>query len=121
MTQPRAAPTARGSRRIPRRKGSRLPRSLAWLFPDIDTARIDVSRDVNLVLGRVLERGRMIDVEWCMRRYGLDGIRAFFREAARPEISERTARFWRVALREEDKAWPSAPSFRQASAALWRY
>jgi hypothetical protein len=84
-------------------------------------ARIDVLRDENLVLTRVLERGRMIDVEWCIRRYGLEGIRAFFRRAPHPEISDRTARFWRVVLREEDQAWPKAPSFRQASAALWPY
>lgn len=112
---------ARGARRIVRRLGSGLPRSLAWLFPEIEIARIDVRRDANLVLTRVLERGRMADVEWCIRRYGLEGIRSFFRQAAHPEISERTTRFWRVVLGEEENVWPSAPSFRQASAGLWRY
>lgn len=101
------------------RRGTRLPRSLAWLFPEHALARIDARRDVALVLSRVLERGRMVDVEWCLGRYGLEGIRQFFRSAPHPEISERTAHFWRVVLNEKEETWPSAPPFRQASAALW--
>jgi len=97
----------------------RLPRTLAWLFPEVDLSRIDPRRDVDLVLTRVLERGRMADVEWCMRQYGLEGIRAFFRRAPRAEISARTIQFWRVVLDEQEQVWPSAPSFRQASASLW--
>lgn len=96
-----------------------LPRSLGWLFPEVDPAGIDVRRDAHFVLARTLERGRMADVEWCVRAYGLDGIRAFFRGAAHPEISPRTERLWRLVLGEEDAAWPAAPSFRRASAALW--
>jgi hypothetical protein len=101
------------------RRGARLPRSLAWLFPEYELSRIDARRDASLVLTRVLERGRMVDVEWCIRRYGLEGIRGFFRAAPHPEISARTARFWRVVLKEEEETWPSAPPFREASAALW--
>ncbi len=100
-------------------RGSRLPRSLAWLFPEHQLGRIDARRDASLVLTRVLERGRMIDVEWCIRRYGLEGIREFFRAAPHPEISARTARFWRVVLKEKEETWPSAPPFRRASAAPW--
>ena len=103
----------------PARRSPRLPRDLAWLFPEVDRARIDVRRDRDFVLSRVLERGRMVDVEWCLGAYGLEGIRAFFRAAPRPELSRRTTRFWAVVLREEEAAWPVAPSFRRASAALW--
>ena len=98
---------------------ARIPSSLAWLFPEIDVRRIDAHRDENLVLTRVLERGRMSDVEWCIRHYGLEGIRGFFRAASHPEISRRTVRFWAIVLDEDENTWPSAPSFRQASAALW--
>jgi hypothetical protein len=98
---------------------SRLPASLTWLFPEHDRSQLDVRRDADLVLCRVLERGRMVDVEWCMAEYGLEGIRAFFRRAPHPEISRRTERFWRVVLDEEEAEWPSTPSFRRASAALW--
>ena len=97
----------------------RLPRALAWLFPEVNLSRIDARRDADFVLTRVLQRGRMVDVEWCMHQYGLAGIRAFFRRAPRAEISPRTNRFWRVVLDEQEQVWPSAPSFRQASAALW--
>ena len=109
----------RATTRVQSKRSRVLPRSLAWLFPDIDLARIDAARDESLVLARVLERGRLKDVDWCLRRYGLAGIRAFFRRVAHPEISPRTARFWRVVLSEEESAWPSPPPFRQASAALW--
>jgi hypothetical protein len=117
MVLPRAR---RDPRSTPRpRTRARLPRSLAWLFPEVDLAQIDADRDTSFILARVLERGRMTDVEWCTRRYGMGGIRAFFRRAPHPEISDRTARFWQVVLNEENDAWPKAPSFRRASATLW--
>ena len=39
----------------------RLPRSLHWLFWDVNAARLDVQRDASFILGRVLEFGRLED------------------------------------------------------------
>jgi hypothetical protein len=70
------------------RRASSVPERLAWLFPEVDIGDIDTGRDRHYVLARILERGRCEDVMWCRERYGLDGIRAFFRERARWGLSE---------------------------------
>lgn len=46
---------------------------------DVDIDAIDLERDRRYVLGRLLERGRMVDVRWAVSIYGLDGVRDFFR------------------------------------------
>jgi len=96
-----------------------VPSSLAWLFPELSVARLDPERDRRFILARVLERGRMVDVEWCLKRYGRESIRAFFRESAHTEISPRTRRFWRVVLGAQEEPWPEVPSFRRPSAPLF--
>ena len=97
----------------------RLPRGMKSLFWNVSFDRLDAERDVDLILSRVLERGRLKDVQWVVHRYGVDRIRRFFREAPRPEVSRRTRRFWRIALHAEEETWPDAPAFRQSSAAPW--
>jgi hypothetical protein len=92
---------------------------MRWLFPELDIKRLHVERDRDQILGRVLERGRWEDVTWCVARYGREGIHDFFRTVAHPEISARTAWYWRVILQAEDEQWPSLPTFRSHSAALW--
>jgi hypothetical protein len=97
----------------------RPPRSMKPLFWNVDVDAVDVDRDVDFVLTRVLERGKMVDVHWVIRRYGIDRIHRFFREAPRPELSRRTRQFWRVALRAKGEKWPEGPAFRRLSAAPW--
>jgi hypothetical protein len=91
-------------------------RSLLW---NVDFDELDVERDAELILGRVLERGRLVDVRWAVDRYGVERIRRFFRDAPRPELSPRTIRFWRVALGEQEERWPDPPAFRARSNAPW--
>lgn len=92
---------------------------MRWLFPELVVERLRVDRDRDQILARVLERGRWEDVEWCLARYGRAGVHEFFRTVAHPEISARTVQFWRVVLGAEDERWPSLPTFRSRSAALW--
>jgi hypothetical protein len=73
-------------------------RSLFW---NVDFESLDVERDADLILARVLERGRMVDVNWVLETYGLERIHRFFRAAPRPELSScadprplRTIRTW---------------------------
>lgn len=112
-----------GERRNPRAEwydcSVRLPRRMKSLFWNVDCDRLDTERDADLVLSRVLERGRMVDVEWAIERYGAARIRRFFREAPRPELSRRTLRFWRVVLRAQEEKWPEPPEWRQSSSAPW--
>ena len=97
----------------------RLPRTTVHLFWNVDVANLEIERDSDFILTRILERGRMVDVEWALDTYGLDRVRRFFRAAPRPELSRRTIQFWRVALDAKEERWPEAPPWRRNSSAPW--
>lgn len=92
---------------------------MRWLFWETSPNRIDLDRDSDYVLARVLEFGTMRDVRWAIRHYGREGLVQFFRHTRHPEISERTRAFWRVALNAEDETWATPSAFRQNSSAYW--
>jgi hypothetical protein len=92
---------------------------MRWLFWETTPARIDPKRDADFVLTRVLEFGRLEDVRWLVKQYGLARIHRFFRTVASPEISKRTLSFWRAALHAENESWPTPSAFRQSSRAYW--
>ena len=56
----------------------RLPRNMKSLFWNVEFRRLDADRDADFVLARVLERGRLRDVRWVIRHYGIPRIRRFF-------------------------------------------
>jgi hypothetical protein len=89
------------------------------LFWNVEFEKLDVVRDADFILERVLERGRLADVRWAVGRYGLDRLRRFFRDAPRPEMSPRTLRFWRVALHAEKEPWPEPSAWRRSSSVPW--
>jgi hypothetical protein len=92
---------------------------MRWLFWNVDFETLDVGRDVDLILTRVLERGRLTDVRWAIHRYGLDRIRTYFRARAHVELSPKTVQFWRLVLGANEEKWPEPPAFRQSSSAPW--
>lgn len=89
------------------------------LFWNVHFDALDVVRDADFILTRVLERGRMVDVRWAIRRYGLGRIGQYFRTAPHPELSPRTVRFWRVMLHAQEEKWPESPAWRRSSSAPW--
>jgi len=96
-----------------------IPVEQRWLFWDVDLNTVEPERDAAFILGRVLERGRLFDVRWAIRRYGLERIHTFLRDAAHTELSERTTIFWRALLNAEDEAWESPPLWRRNNSAPW--
>jgi hypothetical protein len=96
-----------------------LPKSLAWLFPEHALRDLDAERDARLVLARLLEHGRLQDVRWAVKRYGLERIHRFFREESSPELSARTIGLWRVALGARDEPWATSRRSQLRSAAPW--
>ena len=90
-------------RAIIHRDMSAIPASSRWVFwdADADADAVDLERDANGVLARVLERGGLDEVKWLIETYGLERIRTFFREVWAPEISERTRGFWRALFEAE--------------------
>lgn len=97
----------------------RMPEALRPLFWDREFSKLDPERNVAIVLARVLEFGRMEDVRWAIRRYGMKRIHWFFREVGHPEITERTRTFWRAVLRAKDERWPGPPAWRKPSGTPW--
>lgn len=97
----------------------KVPKSHRWVFWDVDAALLDTDRHANYILGRVLEFGRLAEVQWVIATYGMDRIHRFFREVGHPEMSDRTLRFWRVALNAKDEPWASPPAWRKSSSAPW--
>ena len=100
----------------------KVPKSCRWVFWDVDVDALDTKRHVNYILARVLEFGRLAEVRWLIATYGMEGIHRFLRDVGHPELSERTLRFWRVALHAKDETWASPPAWRKSSGhrAEWR-
>jgi hypothetical protein len=96
-----------------------LPETLAWLFWDAEVSTIDVHRDANAILARLLERGRFVDVRWAVATYGLAGIHAFLRDVGHPELTPRTLAFWRAALNAKEERWRDPRASRPLNAAPW--
>jgi hypothetical protein len=92
---------------------------MRWLFWEVDVDSLDADRDADFVLARLLEFGRMADVRWAMKHYGLDRIHRFFREVGHPELSGRTLAFWRAVFQAEDEPWQAPPDWRRNSNAPW--
>lgn len=101
------------------RRSAAVPRSLAWLFPEVELRALSAVRDGPFILARVLERGRLRDVRWAMDRFGLAGIHRFLREQGHPELSPRTLAFWRVVLDARKEAWKTPPAWRRSRIASW--
>lgn len=98
---------------------SEIPKTSRWIFWDVDPDAIELERDANGVLPRVLERGCLEDVTWLIEVYGLERIHAFFRDVWAPEISERTRAFWRAFFEAEDETWAAPPAFRRSNSTRW--
>lgn len=98
---------------------SAIPASSRWIFWDVDPDAIELERDANGVLARVLERGCLADVTWLIQTYGLDRIHGFFRDVWAPEVSARTRSFWRAFFEAENETWATPPAFRRNSSSLW--
>ncbi len=97
----------------------RLPRRLAWLFWEAAPRTIDLDAHERSIIPRVLERGRLIDVQWLLATYGRARIHRFLRDVGHPELTPRTIAFWRAALRAKDESWADPRASRPISAAPW--
>jgi hypothetical protein len=96
-----------------------IPLDMHWLFWDVDVEALDVDRDEVYILARVLERGRLSDIKWIMRQYGLERIHLFFKDIGHSEISRRTLAFWRAFFNAEGEKWQKTHSFRSSSSVPW--
>jgi hypothetical protein len=96
-----------------------LPSELHWLFWESAVDALEVERDANYLIPRILEFGRLADVSWVLRTYGKERIHAFLRDVGHPELSPRTLAFWRAFFSAEGESWASPPPWRTTSSAPW--
>jgi hypothetical protein len=92
---------------------------MRFLFWNVDFERLDLERHEAAIMARVLERGRLTDVQWLIRAYGLTRIHRFLRELGHPEVSARTIAFWRAVFEAGEEEWASPPDWRRSSSAPW--
>jgi hypothetical protein len=95
-----------------------LPSSLHWLFWEAVAETIDVERDADYVIPRILEFGRLADVRWGLQAYGAERIHRFLRDVGHPELSPRTLAFWRAFFRAEGEAWQTSNRSQMHSSVL---
>jgi len=96
-----------------------LPERLHWLFWEVDPWEIDVERHADYVIARIVERGRMEDVDWVLATYGDDRVHRFFRDVGHPELSPRTLSFWRAYFQAKDERWTDTAAWRRSSSVPW--
>src|SRR6185503_3614732 len=96
-----------------------VPKSMYWLFWDVDPATVDIKKDADYVIARTVEHGTLADVKWLFRRYGADRIHRFFRDVGHPELTPRTLGFWKAFFKASDEKWAHPPSWRKSNAAPW--
>jgi hypothetical protein len=97
----------------------RLPVDRRWLFWDVDPAAVDPRRDAGFVIARVLEHGRLADVQWLMRVVGTARIHAFFKNEGSAELSRATVALWRAYFDAEGDTWVDVQQFRGHSSLPW--
>lgn len=96
-----------------------VPESLRWLFWELETDELDLERHAAYVIARILERGRMEDVDWVLATYGEARVHGFFRDVGHPELSPRTLSFWRAYFQAKDERWADTAAWRRSSSVPW--
>jgi hypothetical protein len=75
-----------------------LPESLRPLFWDCDFTALDVARQHDFVIGRVLASGPLDGIRWLRRQYGDDVIRDWIIRHSGRQLSSRQLRFWETVI-----------------------
>ena len=66
---------------------AKVPKPHRWVFWDVDAGALETKRDADYIVPRVLEFGRLVEVQWLIGVYGMDGIHRFLRDVGHPELS----------------------------------
>lgn len=93
-----------------------LPDRLWPHFQEYDPNSLDLERDANLVIQRVLEFGNWNELRWLFRLYGKPRISAYVRQYGERGLSRVTFNYWRKLL--GIRKWRKAP-FSAVKDELW--
>lgn len=99
--------------------GSEVPDEMAWLFPEVDLTELRLDEHSDFVLSRILDKGRLVDVQWALRETGEARIHDYLARKGLNDLSARAIAFWRAYFRAENEPWIPASDFRRNSSAPW--
>lgn len=69
-----------------------LPNFLKLVFWDVSSKQIDLEKDKNYVITRIAEKGKLKDVRWMKKRYGVPAIRLAIKKSKNASL--KTKNFW---------------------------
>lgn len=69
-----------------------LPTFLKSVFWDVSSKEIDLEKDKNYVIARIAEKGKLKDVQWMKKTYGVPAIRRVVKNSR--NVSLKTKNFW---------------------------
>lgn len=95
-----------------------IPVTLKPYFQEYDIARLDLTRDANLIIQRVLEFGTWDEIRWLFGVYRSKRIRSFLREHGARGLKPVTFNYWRKLL--EIRRWKRSP-FPTALGDVWNH
>lgn len=93
-----------------------IPAGLKPYFQEYDVNRLDITRDANLIIQRVLEFGTWDEIRWLFETYGSKRIRLFLRERGERLLKPVTFNYWRKLL--GIRRWRKSP-FPISKGELW--
>ncbi|RMF96849.1 MAG: hypothetical protein D6734_03160 [Candidatus Schekmanbacteria bacterium] len=56
------------------------PLKKPYLFWDVDADKVDLKRNRNFIIERILSRGDIDDFQWMMRTYGINEVKKVFQK-----------------------------------------
>jgi hypothetical protein len=95
-----------------------IPTGLKPYFQEYDIAQLDLTRDANLIIQRVLEFGTWDEIRWLFVTYGSKRIRLFLRERGQRLLRPITFNYWRKLM--GIRRWKKSP-FSTSKGELWNH
>lgn len=69
-----------------------MDKSLAINFWDVDVNKLDLDKQNDFVIARILEHGHLSHIKWLLKKYPESKIKKVIRQSR--NLSEKTAIFW---------------------------
>lgn len=89
-----------------------IPGTAQPFFQEYEFERLDLERDGDLIIERLLALGNRDEVSWLLRYYGRDNVRQWLSESGTQRLPRRRYKLWCVLLnvaesqRETKSVWP---------------
>jgi hypothetical protein len=84
-----------------------IPMSLKPYFQEYDLEALNIKRDADLIILRILEYGNWDEIRWLFLVYPRERIRRFLREHGERWLKPVTFNYWRLLM--GIRKWNSAP------------